>query len=268
MNAAASVAPWTSAAPMPSRPVSSRAACPCRRGGERVAVVRHHDDLGRVVFGTVGRREPQAERLGLGGPTVRAASWRWSAAWRRGTRVTGRLGVHAEETLFTKTRSPTLARSMRRSEAFPKASSAPTTSSRSRPMSARSGSGCRRECRPVRRRTHGHGGDERLGAVTTGHADHVDAPVDGVLRELEQVVAWRQHDRLDPPPPGLLLEVEDRGLPPPDFGLMIRAAVTAGPTGVPGGRCLLQRRPIPVQRVRLVPADKADRASTRTSPSP
>ena len=59
----------------------------------------------------------------------------------------------------------------------------------------------------------GDAGDQRLRPVAAGHADDVGAAVDGVARELEQVVAALQDDRLDPARATLVDEVELLGLP-------------------------------------------------------
>ena len=58
----------------------------------------------------------------------------------------------------------------------------------------------------------GHAGDQCLGPVAARHADDVDAPVDGVARELEQIVAPGEDDRLDPSRATFVLEVEALGL--------------------------------------------------------
>ena len=54
----------------------------------------------------------------------------------------------------------------------------------------------------------GHAGHQRLRAVSTGHADHVGSAGDGLLGQSTQVVARRQHDRLDASPLCVLDEVK------------------------------------------------------------
>ena len=99
---------------------------------------------------------------------------------------------------------------MGRSTAAPNASrSRPTTSSRSIPRS---------RARWFQRagRDHHHrdtalcsnAGDERLGPIATGHADHVGAPVDRIHREVEQVVAGLEYDGFDSTTAALVHEVE------------------------------------------------------------
>ena len=102
---------------------------------------------------------------------------------------------------------------MRRSTPSVNASSAPTTSSRSRPRSSAkwlrvpAGNADVGDVAPRGNRRH-----KRLRPVASGHPDDLRAACDGALGELEQVIARLKDDRLDASPPSLPGEVETLGL--------------------------------------------------------
>ena len=142
------------------------------------------------------------------------------------------------EALLTKTRSPSRPRSTRRSVALPKASSAAVTSARSSPRS-------RARWLRVPAGTHTNGtvvpagdvGDQGLRPVAPGHPDHVGARGDGLLGERREVVTALQDHRLDPPPPGLVLQVEPGDLPTARPGVHQQDAAHRGRDGQRRRRC-------------------------------
>jgi hypothetical protein len=78
----------------------------------------------------------------------------------------------------------------------------------------------------------GDGRDQRLGAIAARHADHIGAPRDSVLRQLQQVIPGLQDDRLDAPLPAFLRQPESLGLPASRFQFMIRTGCSAAEAGL------------------------------------
>ena len=75
----------------------------------------------------------------------------------------------------------------------------------------------------------GDRGNQRLRTVAAGHADHVGAPGDSVLGQLEQVIAWAQDDGLDAPLPAFLGEVEPLHLAAPGLRIHDQNGVRRAP---------------------------------------
>ena len=64
-------------------------------------------------------------------------------------------------------------------------------------------------------------GDERLGSVTTGHADHIGAGLNRLVGQIAQIVTRLQHHWLTPRRRHSSTSWKRSAFPPPDFRFMI-----------------------------------------------
>ena len=96
---------------------------------------------------------------------------------------------------------------------------------------------------------HRHAGHQRLRSVPARHADHVRAPVDRTLGQLEQVVPGLEDHRLDAASAALLGQREPLRLAPTGPRVHDEDPVAAGPTWRPGGGCARSALRIAAQRV-------------------
>ena len=207
---AASAALCTSAVITPSRPVSSRARVPKPPSRvEDVGVVRHLDDLGAGVLGPVGAGEAQVEGIGVGAEEVgqelgRGLPLRIAVLLRLDD-----LGVHAQRDVVDEDPVTDGGEVDATLDGIGEGVQRPDhVVAVEAEVEGEVVAGAGRDADERHVGLHGDRRHEGLGPVASRHADHIGPSVDGVLGQLEQVVAGTQHDRLDAAAPGLVLEVE------------------------------------------------------------